>query len=135
MRCRRDRREERCGQIAEFVKDDEVETGEEVSKPSVSSGAPFGLETVDQVDCREESPTRSGANAASCDGDRQMRFAGAGRSSVIVPGVWDQKCGSRIRIIHDTARRWRCWAASGTRAQATSLFASLTGRCLCSRVG
>jgi hypothetical protein len=62
----------REGQIAEFVKDDEVETGEEVSKPSLSSGAPFGLETVDQVDCREESPTRSGANAASCDGDRQM---------------------------------------------------------------
>ena len=58
-----------------------------------------------------------------------VRLAGTGRSSVIVPGVWDQKCGSRIRIIHDAARRWRCWEASGMRAQATSLFASLTGRC------
>ena len=62
----------REGQIAELVEDDEVQTGQEVSKPPLSSGAPFGLETVDQVDGREESPTRSGANAASCDGDRQM---------------------------------------------------------------
>ena len=123
------------GQITELVEDDEVEAGEEVGEPSLATSAPLGFEAVDQVDGGEESPARSGTDAASRNGDRQMRLAGASRSSVIVPGVWDQKCGSRIRIIHDAARRSRCWAASGTPAQATSLFASLTGRCLCSRVG
>jgi hypothetical protein len=122
-------------QIAELVEDDEVETGEEVGEPALTSGAALGLQTIDQVDGVEEAPARSAADTASGNGDRKVRFPGAGRSSVMVPGVWDQKCGSRIRIIHDVARRWRSWEANGTRAQATSLFASLMGRCLCSRVG
>ena len=90
---------------------------------------------VDQINQVEEPAARTAANDRGCHANAEMRFSAAGRSSVIVPGVWDQKCGSRIRIIHDAARRWRWWAASGTRAQATSLFASLTGRCLCSQVG
>jgi hypothetical protein len=48
------------GQITELVKDDEVETGEEVSEPSLATSAPFSFETVDQVDGREEPPARSG---------------------------------------------------------------------------
>jgi hypothetical protein len=123
------------GQIAEFVEDDEVQTGEIIGEPSLASRSPLGLKAVDQIDGGEESAARPCAYTAARDGDRQMRLAGAGRSSVIVPGVWDQKCGSLIRIIHGAATRWRCWAASGTRVQATSLFANLTGRCLCSRVG
>ena len=122
-------------QIAELVEHDEVQTGEIIGNPSLAARPSLGLEPVDQIDGGEESAARACADTAARDRDREMRLAGAGRSSVIVPGVWDQKCGSRIRIIHDAARRWRCWAASGTRAQATSLFASLTGRCLCSRVG
>ena len=38
----------------------------------------FGLELVDEIDGGEEAPARSGADAASRDGDGQMRLAGAG---------------------------------------------------------
>jgi len=37
-------------QVAELVEDDEVETGEEVSQPSLAPGASFRLEAVDQID-------------------------------------------------------------------------------------
>jgi hypothetical protein len=83
----------REGQITKFVEDDKVQTGEKVSEPSLAAGASFGLKTVDQVDGREESPTRSGADAASCDGDRQVRFAGTGRSRDILPGIRRPKDG------------------------------------------
>ena len=91
--------------IAELIEDDEVQAGEIIGEPSLAACPPFGLKAVDQINCVEESAARPCAYTASRDGNRQMRLASAGRSSVIVPGVWDQKCGSRIRIIHDAARR------------------------------
>ena len=66
------------GQIAEFVEDDEVEAGEIVGEPSLAAGATFGLEPVDEIDGVEEAAARAGADAASRDGDGQMRLAGAG---------------------------------------------------------
>jgi hypothetical protein len=65
-------------QIAELIEDDEVQTGEEVGEPSLAAGTRFGLEPVDEVGSGEEPPARSGSNTASCDGDRQVCFAGAG---------------------------------------------------------
>jgi len=66
----------------------------------------FLFESIDQLDGGEE----AGTLLVMLDGlhakpSRQMGFAGSRRSSVIVPGVWDQRCGSRIHIIHDAARR------------------------------
>jgi hypothetical protein len=66
------------GEIAEFVEDDEVETGHEVGEPSLSASPSFGLEAVHQVDGVEEATARAGPDAASRDGDRQMRLAGSG---------------------------------------------------------
>ena len=97
----------REGQIAELVEDDEVQTGQEVSKPALASCAPLGLEAVDQVDGGEESPTRSGANAASRDGDRQMRFAGTGRTRGILPNITIPMRRSFIGITLATVRAWR----------------------------
>jgi hypothetical protein len=47
------------GQIAEFVEDDEVETGEIIGDASLASGSAFGLELVDEIDGGEEAPARS----------------------------------------------------------------------------
>ena len=68
------------GQIAEFVEDDEVEAGEIVGDASLASGAAFGLELIDEIDGGEEATARSGADAASRDGDGQMGLAGSGSS-------------------------------------------------------
>jgi hypothetical protein len=122
-------------QVTQLIDGDEIIAQQFLGEPAGAAGGLLLLKLIDEIDQVEEATLRAGANDRRGDADAQMRFAGAGRSSVIVPSVWDQKCGSRIRIIHDAARRWRCWEASGMRAQATSLFASLTGRCLCSRVG
>src|ERR1700691_4266511 len=65
-------------EIAEFVEDDEVEAGQGVGDASLAAGSTFGLELIDEIDGGEEAPARSGADAASRDGDGQMRLAGAG---------------------------------------------------------
>src|SRR5208337_3586105 len=57
------------GEIAEFIEDDEVEAGEIIGDPSLAAGAAFGLEPVDEIEGREEAPTRSSADAASRDSD------------------------------------------------------------------
>jgi hypothetical protein len=66
------------GQIAEFIEDDEVEVGEVIGNPALAASAAFSLELVDEIDGGEEASARSGADAASCDGDGQMRLARSG---------------------------------------------------------
>src|SRR5271166_2864486 len=66
------------GEIAEFVEDHEVEAREVIGEPSLAAGAALGLELVDEIDGGEEAPARSGADAASGDGDGQMRLARPG---------------------------------------------------------
>jgi hypothetical protein len=122
-------------QIAEFIEHNKVQPAELFSYSPLAACTCLGLKFVDQIDDVEEPAAFAVTDTGAGDRNGEMRLAGTGRSSVIMPGVWDRKCGSCIRIIHDAARRWWCWAASGTRVQATLLFASLTGRCLCSRVG
>jgi hypothetical protein len=58
------------GQIAEFIEDDEVQTGKIIGKPSLATSPPLGLKAVDQIDGVEEASARSGADTASRDGDR-----------------------------------------------------------------
>ena len=67
-------------QIAEFIEDDEVEAREIISDAALATSAAFGLEPVDEVDGCEEASARSGADAASCDGDGSMRFSRSGSS-------------------------------------------------------
>jgi hypothetical protein len=65
------------GEISEFVEDDEVEAREIIGEPSLAASAAFGLELIDEIDGGEEATARSGADAASRDGDCQMRLARA----------------------------------------------------------
>ena len=68
----------REGQIAEFVEDDEVQASETIGEPSLASRSALGLEPIDEVDGVGEAAARTGADAASPNGDRQVAFACAG---------------------------------------------------------
>src|SRR5208282_4105208 len=66
------------GEIAEFVEDDEVEAREIIGEPSLAASARLSLELIDEIDGGEEAPAQSGSDAASRDGDGQMRLARSG---------------------------------------------------------
>jgi hypothetical protein len=117
------------GEIAKFVEDDEVEAREVIGEPSLAAGARFGLELVDEIDGGEEAPPRSGADAASRDGDRQMRLAGSGRDSDMAPGFWRVKRRSTTPFIRWRAGRWLLAAgASCSGAKRILRSVSLTAR-------
>ena len=84
------------GQIAEFVEDDEVEARQIIGEPALAASSTFSLESVDKIDRGEEATARTGADTTSCDRNRQMRLAGAGRDSDIMPGI---KLPNRILTI------------------------------------
>jgi len=50
-------------QIAEFVQNDEVETGEIISEPPLTFGTRFRFEAIDQIDSGEEAAARACTNA------------------------------------------------------------------------
>jgi len=54
-------------------------------------GAGFRFQPVDEVDGVEEASTQAGANAASRNGDGQMRFAGSCRGRDMAPDFWRVK--------------------------------------------
>jgi hypothetical protein len=87
------------GQIAEFVENDEVETGQIIGEPPLAAGARLGLETIDQIDGGEEAPARAGANATAGDSDREMGFARSGRGRDMAPDFWRVKRRSTMRFI------------------------------------
>ena len=90
------------GQIAQFVENDEVHACKIIGDAALASGAAFGLELVDEIDGGEEAPARSRSDAASRDGDGQMRLACAGRGSDILPGIRRMRDGSSIRFTPGT---------------------------------
>ena len=100
------------GEIAEFVEDDEVEAGEIVSEPSLAASARLSLELIDEIDGGEEAAARSRSDAASRNGDGQVRLARAGRDSDMAPGF----------------RRARCPWASPTVAIASLIWAMMETR-------
>ena len=63
------------GEIAEFVKDDEVHAGEIIGDASLAAGARLGFETVDEIDGGEEAATGASADASARDGYRQVSLA------------------------------------------------------------
>jgi hypothetical protein len=91
----------REGEIAEFVEDHEVEACEIIGKPSLAACTTLGLELIDEIDGGEEATARSSADAASRNGDGQMRLASAGRDSDMAPGFWRmRRSGSSTLFIH-----------------------------------
>jgi hypothetical protein len=123
------------GQIAELVEDYEVEAAETVGEAALVSVAGFAVEPVDQVDDVEEATAGAAPDGGAGDADSEMGFAGAGRSSVILPGVRRPRFGFSIRFIRAVARRWWSSVRSVTRARSTSSFDSLTGPWRCCRRG
>ena len=73
------------GQIAQFVEDGEVETGEIIGQPPLTAGAGLALQPVDQIDDGVEAAPGSAADAGAGDGDSEMALAGAGRPRDILP--------------------------------------------------
>jgi hypothetical protein len=80
------------GPIAELIKNDEVEAGEIIGEPPLSSGTRLGLEPVDEVDGGEEAATRAGTDARAGDGNREVGFA--------CPGATDEH---DIALLNDEA--------------------------------
>jgi hypothetical protein len=74
------------GQIAELVEHDKVEAGEIIGVPPLPAATGLAFQTVDEVDDGVEAASRAAADAGPRDGDGEMRLAGAGRSSAILPG-------------------------------------------------
>jgi hypothetical protein len=65
-------------QIAEFIENDEVHTGEVIGNPALPAVARLGLDAIDEIDNIVKAATRAGPDAATGDCDRQVRLAGAG---------------------------------------------------------
>ena len=74
-------------QIAEFVENDEVHSRELIGDPTLPSITGLDLEPIDEIDHVVEPATGAGTDAASGDGNGHMGLAGAGRTSVTMPGV------------------------------------------------
>ncbi len=114
----------REGQIAEFVENDEVHPGEVIGDASLTPGARFRLQPIDEIDDIEEAPTQAGADAAARDGDGEMRLAGSGRGRDMAPDFWRMKRRSTTPSILWRGRPWRRQGgASCTAASNTSRFA------------
>src|SRR5207253_4141058 len=65
-------------QIAELVEDHQVDAGQPVGDAAGAAELDPGFELVDEVDDVEEARLLARTNAASGNGDRKMRLAGAG---------------------------------------------------------
>jgi len=108
------------GQIAKFIEDNEVHPGEVIGDPALAAVAGLGLEPVDEIDHVVEPPADTGPDAAPGDGDGQMGLAGAGRASVMLPGVWVLRWRSSTRFILGAVKVWVFSAASNTAAKSIS---------------
>jgi hypothetical protein len=123
------------GQIAQFVEDDEVEANEIIGQPSLAAGPGLAFQPVDQIDDGVEPAPRAAADAGPGDGDGEMTLAGAGRSSVILPGVQRLRFGFSIRFIR-AAVRWSWWSVRSTMPEPNiSSSGNLIGRWRCCRDG
>ena len=68
----------RKGQIAKFIEDQEVETGDQFSGSALALSTGFSIQLVDQIDDIEESPAPAIADTGTRNGYGKMGFAGTG---------------------------------------------------------
>ena len=108
------------GQIAEFVENDEVHAGEMIGDPALPTVAGLGFEPIDEIDDIVEPATGAGADAASRDGDGEMRLAGSGRSSDILPGIRATAGGFIIRFTRGVGRRRLSFGVSVSKVETCS---------------
>src|SRR5215831_2807968 len=96
----------REGEIAEFVEDHEVEACEIIGKPCLAACTTLGLELIDEIDGGEEATARSSADAASRDGDGQMRLARSGSTDQDNIALLGDEC-SAGEVAHQGFIDWR----------------------------
>ena len=110
------------GQITEFVEDDKVHAGEVIGEPALPAAAGLGFELIDEIDDIVEPAAGAGADAASRDGDGdgEMRFAGSGRSSDILPGIRATAGGFIIRFTRGVGRRRLSFGVSVSKVETCS---------------
>src|ERR1041385_8247352 len=79
-------------QIAEFVEHDEVHAGEVVGEPALPAGTGPALPPGHPVDRAVEAASCASADARSCNGHGEMRFAGAGSADQDSVALLGQEC-------------------------------------------
>ena len=89
-------------QVSDLIDDEQLSATEKAdafAQPTLAIGA---CEAVDDVGERREVDAAAGTHGFDTKSDCQMRFAGAGRSSVILPGFRRARNGSPTRSIQGT---------------------------------
>jgi hypothetical protein len=79
------------GQIAEFIEDDEVHSGEIFREAPLTARSRLGLQSCDEFDGVKKSAAFSSANATSGDRYGEMRLAGSRRGRDMAPDFWRVK--------------------------------------------
>ena len=78
--------------VTEVIEDDEVILVELLDGTFQSERLPGGLQTLHEIRGAGEQHAITIFDESMADRRPEMRIARAAQSSVIVPGVWDQKC-------------------------------------------
>jgi hypothetical protein len=91
-----------------------------IGDPALPTVAGLGFEPIDEIDDIVEPATGAGADAASRDGDGEMRFAGSGRSSDILPGIRATAGGFIIRFTRGVGRRRLSFGVSVSKVETCS---------------
>ncbi|GEM_PF-6241605 len=118
-------------QVADFVDDQQRTTAQEADFLTQGAFA-FGFgEGGDEIGKRDEVDALAGADGLDCQCGGEMGFAGAGRSSVILPGVRRLRFGFSIRFTRAAARRSLSSTRSATLAPSISSSANQIGRWRC----
>jgi len=115
-------------EVTNLVDDKEGGAGEEPQ--ALAQGAfAFGFcEGGDNVGERGERDALSSLHGLDRERRREMALAGAGRTSVIMPGVWDLRLRSSTRSIRDAERQSSLSPASGLGVRRILLSDNLTPR-------
>jgi hypothetical protein len=91
-------------QVAQLVDDDEIVAQQLLGETAAATGSLLLLQLVDEIDQVEEAPPGAGTDDGRCDADAEMGFAGAGRSSDILPGIRTSREESTIGSIRALVR-------------------------------
>src|SRR6201981_3565694 len=83
------------GQVAEFVKNDEVHAREIFGEPPLPAGAGFTLQPIDEIDDGIEAAPGAAADAAPRNSYGQMRLAGASSADQHGIALFSQKDAPR----------------------------------------
>jgi hypothetical protein len=123
-------------QVAQFVQDHQIEPGQALRDLARFTLGFLLLEGIDEFDGGEEadlSPVM--LDRLDAESGRNMGLTGAGRTSIILPGVWDLRRGLPIPTIREAANSSSSSAPSGMRDAIISSSGSRIGPWLCSRPG